>query len=375
MGKCDNLRTAKENKTDEFYTQLGDIENELKHYKNHFKNKVVFCNCDDPYESNFFKYFAINFNYFGLKKLICTCYDGSPITGEQLSLFDFFDDFNIKEPERTAYKIVINEVDDFNNDGAVDLLDVEYLLKNKKNVLTKLKGNGDFRSEECIELLKEADIVVTNPPFSLFREYVNQLETHGKKYLIIGNKNAISYKEFFQLLMENKVWLGFNPVKTFMKSDGSTQTFGNIGWFTNLDITKRHESITLYKEFNEEYYQKYDNYDAINVEKVSDIPCDYYDLMGVPITFLEKYNPEQFVIVGNCDADSPLRLKTYSDWIGYYPNGEKTGRTGSTFGCCPVLVKNDHKTLYYEKDGVQIQTTYWRIFIKRKFKNDGSIND
>ena len=193
------LDDAKVNKKDEFYTQLPDIENELRHYKDYFKGKTVFCNCDDPYESNFFKYFAMNFNFLGLKKLIATCYDGSPIMGTQLSLSSF-----TEENKNSAYKIIITEVKDENGDGAIDLADVEYLIKNEKNVLTTLKGNGDFRSDECVGLLKQADIVVTNPPFSLFREYVSQLIEYKKGFIIIGNVNAVSYREIFNLIKSGK---------------------------------------------------------------------------------------------------------------------------------------------------------------------------
>jgi len=199
---------AKKNKADEFYTQLSDIEAEMRHYKEHFSDKVILCNCDDPFESNFFKYFAMNFNFLGLKKLIATCYTGSPVAGEQLSLFDVMNLKGESFEEKQPHKIEISEVTDENDDGAIDLADVEYLLKNKKNALTLLEGNGDFRSAECIKLLKEADIVVTNPPFSLFREYVAQLVEYDKRFLIIGNINALTYKDVFILFKENKVWLG-----------------------------------------------------------------------------------------------------------------------------------------------------------------------
>lgn len=310
---------AKRNKSDEFYTQLVDIEKELKHYKEHFSGKVVFCNCDDPYESNFFKYFAMNFNHLGLKKLICTCYDSSPIAYEQMSLFDDMVQMRFDFADRRAYKIEINEVIDYNGDGAVDLADVKYLLKNKKNAFSLLKGNGDFRSEECVELLKECDVLVTNPPFSLFREYVAQLVEYDKKFLIIGNKNAITYKEMFALIKAQKVWLGYRNINSDMwfvvpdtykcerVVDGKRIKHIMGCWFTNLDTTKRHEEMTLYKQYSSEEYPKYDNYDAINVDKVTDIPYDYPGAMGVPITFLDKYNPEQFEIVrfrkGNDDKD------------------------------------------------------------------------
>ncbi|MDO4994459.1 MAG: adenine-specific methyltransferase EcoRI family protein [Bacteroidales bacterium] len=308
-----NLNAAKEAKKDEFYTQLSDIENELRHYKEHFRGKTVLCNCDDPYESNFFKYFALNFNSLGLKKLIATCYDGSPITGQELQLFTFDDE---GEDKRIAYKVEITEVKDENGDGVVNLADVQYLLQNDKNVLTLLKGHGDFRSAECIELLKKADIVCTNPPFSLFREYVAQLIKYQKKFLILGNINTITTKDMFSLIRDNKMWLGITrhgtgsmwfrvpdnyPVKSGQKIiDGIRyQTIGSSAWFTNMDHKKRHEELILYKTYTQEEYPRYDNYDAINVDKSLDIPCDYDGIMGVPITFIDKYNPEQFEIVGN----------------------------------------------------------------------------
>ena len=308
------LRSADRNKNDEFYTQLKDIELEIKNYKEYFKDKIVLCNCDDPFESNFFKYFAINFNYLGLKKLIATCYDGSCVAGEQLSLFDFLEDDEVKE-KRTAYKIEITEVQDYNGDGAVDLFDVEELLRNDKNVLTKLKGNGDFQSQECIEFLKEADVVVTNPPFSLFREFVSLLIKYEKKFLIIGNVNALTYKEIFPYIKDDKIWLGQSihsgdrefrvPDNYPLKASGSRiDEHGHkyirvkgVRWFTNLDNKNRHEELTLYKNYNPEINKKYDFYDAINVDATAEIPCDYYEAMGVPITFLDKYNPEQFEII------------------------------------------------------------------------------
>ena len=308
-----SLQRASREKNDEFYTQLADIEQELRHYKEHFRDKIVFCNCDDPFESNFVKYFAMNFNYLGLKKLIATCYDSSPIAFEQQSLFEEVAARRFSNTVRHAYKIEINQVDDYNKDGAIDLTDVRHLLLNKGNTLTLMQGNGDFRSRECIDLLLQADIICTNPPFSLFREYVAQLVHNEKKFLIIGNQNAITYKEIFPLIQRNKLWLGYNsgaqefqvPMSfernnTFIKNGVKYAKFGNICWFTNLDIKKRHENLILYKKYSPEEYPKYDNYDAINVDKVADIPCDYFPTpncsgeMGVPITFLEKYNPEQF---------------------------------------------------------------------------------
>ncbi len=286
-----NLHEANKAKKDEFYTQLVDIENELKHYKEHFKGKTVLCNCDDPRVSNFFHYFSYNFEKLGLKRLITTCYKSqnrdlfSTNDSEKAIWLEYFGDRNgnlVPDPEEIG--------------------------------INYFNGDGDFRSQECIELLKQADIVVTNPPFSLFREYVAQLMKYEKKFVIIGNQNAITYKEIFSLIKADKLWLGstlsfakfrvpdyYEPKATRFWIDETGQkwrSMGNICWFTNLDIAKRHEEIILYKTYNQEDYPKYDNYDAINVNKVADIPMDYDGIIGVPITFLDKYNPNQFEIIG-----------------------------------------------------------------------------
>ncbi|MBI4118970.1 MAG: adenine-specific methyltransferase EcoRI family protein [Parcubacteria group bacterium] len=295
-----SLHKAVVAKNDEFYTQLADIEKELKHFKSQFRDKIVYCNCDDPFESNFFKYFTANFKALGLKKLMATSYKPSPVANTQLGLFG--DDKTLGAPKGrpkiNANKFIINEVDDIDGDGAFDLRDIaEQLRANKNNEWAPLDGEGDFRSPESIELLKQADIVVTNPPFSLFREYVAQLMEHRKKFLIIGNDNAIKYKGIFEFIKVNKIWLGYGKVKEFRKPDGSIQTFGNVGWFTNLDVEKRHQKLTLYKNYNSKEYPKYDNFEAIEVSRVAEIPKDYTGNMGVPITFLEKHDPEQFEIV------------------------------------------------------------------------------
>ena len=320
------LSAAKKAKNDEFYTRMTDIEHELVHYRDHFKGKVVLCNCDDPFESNFFKYFVLNFNPLGLKKLIATCYSGSPIAGGeyQPSLFDDDVDENTGR-HRRAYKAVVNVFRDTTGDGGLDMDDIRNLLDSGENELTELHGDGiygagDFRSRECLELLDEADIVVTNPPFSLFREYVATLMEHDKRFVIVGNQNAITYKEAFPLLRDDRLWLGYNKVKEFVVPSadhpergnivtdgkgGLIAKFGNICWYTNLDITKRHEDLLLYRRYKEDpsRYPKYDNYDAIEVSKVKDIPEDYWGVMGVPITFMDKYNPDQFDIVGCSESE------------------------------------------------------------------------
>ena len=322
------LNSAKRAKNDEFYTQFSDIAEELRHYREHFRDKTVFCNCDNPHESNFFKYFALNFNTLGLKKLIATCYAGSPIANTELSLFDHETPEN--KTTRNPHKIEITEVIEDSEQG-FGLADVANLLRNKKNVLTRLKGDGDFRSQECVELMKQADVVVTNPPFSLFWEYVAQLDELGKQFIIIGSMNAITYKEIFKMIKENRLWLGygFNGGNAYFKvspnntdyADGvyspetGTVKFRNVHWFTNLDTTKRHEVLKLYKTYNAVEYPKYDNCDAIEVSKVVEIPVDYDGCMGVPISFLDKYNPEQFEILGLDDH----RL-IYPEWRGRVPD-------------------------------------------------------
>lgn len=298
-----NLHAAKRNKNDEFYTQLTDIERELCHYKEHLKDKVIFCNCDDPIESDFIKYFALNFKHLKLKKLISTHY----------------------EVNKASYKIEItsgiNKIEELNTIDKIPL-----------------KQNGDFRSPECIEILKEVDVVVTNPPFSLFREYVAQLIGYNKKFLIIGSMNAITYKEIFPLIKENQLWLGNNSIKEFFQPDGTIKKFGNILWYTNLSHKKRNEELILYKTYvgNEKEYPKYDNYDAIEVSKIKDIPIDYTDTMGVPITFLNKYNPKQFEIVSSNDYRK-------NDKVPFKSHGlikDKDGAVNGTLVYVRILIKH-----------------------------------
>lgn len=286
-----NLHSAKTNKKDEFYTQLSDIEKEMRHYKKHFKGKVVFCNCDDPRVSNFFHYFSYNFENLGLKKLITTCYKN-----QNRDLFS----------EHTSENAIYLEyTGDKNGDK----------IPNPEEIgIIKLKSDGDFRSEECIKLLKQADIVVTNPPFSLFKEYVAQLIDYDKKFIIVGNQNAITYKEIFKLIKDNKLWLGYGFNRNMAHfvnkhyvdyaadldhKEGMIRVSGVV-WYTNIDTDKRHEDLILYKKYygNEIEYPFYDNYNAINIDKTKDIPCDFKGVMGVPITFIDKFNPEQFEILG-----------------------------------------------------------------------------
>lgn len=349
------LSAAKTAKKDDFYTEMPDIERELQHYWPHFRNKVVFCNCDDPYESNFFKYFALHFNHLGLRKLICTCFNGSPVQGNEL-IIDFGDLSD--EPKKIAFKVEITEVKDLNGDGALDLSDVRYLLQNDKNVISILK-TGDFRDPECIELLKEADIIVTNPPFSLFREYIALLIKYEKKFLIVGHQNAITYKEVFPLLQSNQVWLGYGfkgGAAHFFSPYEDKATAGNhrenmirvsgVNWFTNLEIPKRNEDLDLVCRYSPEEYPTYDNYNAINVGKTQDIPCNYDGIMGVPITFLDKYNPNQFEIVwqasGNTRASAPSSVLKE---VGYKSHPEDRGGCGVVNGkrqYSRILIRNKH---------------------------------
>ena len=306
MSKNTNLHTAKKARNDEFYTQLSDIEKEMRYYKDFFKGKVVYCNCDDARESNFFKYFSLNFEFLGLKKLITT---GYKVDGKGVVL--------VYEGDKNGNRRVDNE----------------------EIIVNELDGDGDFRSEECIEYLKQADVVVTNPPFSLFRQYVKQLMDYGKKFIIIGNNNALTYKDIFQLIKDNKIWLGINSNKTMefsmpMSYDKWDRIEGNrkygkvpaISWFTNIENKKRTEPIDLYKRYSFEDYPKYDNFDAINVDKVADIPMDYDGIMGVPITFLNNYCPSQFTIIGLGISNSGLScgVEPYKkQWRDYRVNVQK----------------------------------------------------
>ena len=342
-----NLTNAKRAKNDEFYTQYSDIQKEIEAYLEYnpdvFRGKVVYCNCDDPFESNFFRYFVLNFNKLGLKQLVTTSYKPSPVANTQLELFG--DDKTLTKskgrPKINANKFIINEVHDIDGDGEFNLKDVSQQLRaNKHNEWTPLEGDGDFRSDESINLLKQSDIVITNPPFSLFRKYIKQLVDHDKKFLIIGNLNAITYKEVFPLLKENKVWLGNNykvnggamffeipegianldQVREVKTNENGKKVYitrvQGVRWFTNLDHGRRHQPLPLMtkdeviKFVTKKPFEKYDNYDAIEVSLVKNIPSDYEGVMGVPVSILDKYSPEQFKIIGMCENKDLYKLKT-----------------------------------------------------------------
>lgn len=366
MAKNTNLGQAKKAKKDEFYTQLTDIEKELRHYKDHFRGKTVLCNCDDPKVSNFFVYFVRNFKELGLKRLITTCYKNT-----QPDLFSQHD-------EEHAVWLDYQGGDDNNPDVAAIAATAR-----------PLKGDGDFRSAECIELLKEADIVVTNPPFSLFREYVAQLVKYEKKFLIIGNINAITNKDIFPLIKENKMWLGASihsgdrefgvPFDYPLEAAGCRQDEnGNkyirvkgVRWFTNLDYLEHHEKLDLYKQYNPEDYPKYDNFDAINVGKTSSIPCDYDGIMGVPPTFLDKYCPEQFEVLGltqiGCHDLVPdtRKYNNFKEMVNASntPTGSSGGKTNEN---AVLPGRGSKKTYYLGPDGEMVHSEYKRLFIRRK---------
>lgn len=404
-----NLNNAKRAKSDEFYTQYVDIQKEIEAYLEYdpdvFRNKIVYCNCDDPFESNFFRYFVLNFNKLGLKQLITTSYKPSPVANTQLGLFG--DDKTLTKtkgrPKVTANQFIINEVRDIDGDGEFNLKDVAKQLKaNKNNEWTPLEGDGDFRSDECLKLLKQSDIVITNPPFSLFRQYIKQLFDHNKRFVIIGNMNAITYKEVFPKIKENKVWLGpsiSSGDREFQVPDSYPITAAGwrvddegrkflrikgVRWFTRLDHGRRHQILPLMTmEENLKYskhkevkgkkeYDKYDNYDAIEIPFTDSIPSDYKGVMGVPISFLDKYNPDQFEILGatqrGCHDEVP-DIKKYDDYWEVRQDGKKTGSSGGKTNENANLVGNDGKKNYFiNKEGRIIQSAYQRIFIRHRKK-------
>ncbi len=379
----DTLSGARRAKNDEFYTQFSDIQKEVESYleysKNTFKGKVIYCNCDDPFESNFFRYFVLNFNRLGLKSLITTSYKPSPVANTQIGLFG--DDVTLEpvkgRPKIVANKFIIKEVGDVDGDGSFILEDIARQLKaNKNNEWSPLEGDGDFRSKECVELLKQSDIVVTNPPFSLFREYITQLFEHKKQFLIIGNLNAITYREVFTMIKENKVWLGNNArvnggamfyeipeavvnldqVREIRTDENGKKTYitrvQGVRWFTNLDHGRLHQPLPLMSESDvikfvtKKPFDKYDNYDAIEVSLVKNIPSDYKGYMGVPISFLDKYSPEQFDIVGS------------------FNNGEH----GAELGAKKIEILTEGKKMMWNGPAVNKSPIYKRIIIKHKKK-------
>ena len=360
MANNKGMAKAKDKKNDEFYTLYETIQEELNHYEKHFENKTVLCNCDDPFESNFFQFFIRNFNYLKLKRLICTCYGGSKIGFIQMSLFD-----DNEEPcnNKNGYVIDIKEVPMSNGRGVSDY-DIVQLLHSKKRGVKKLKGNGDFRSAECIKYLKQADIVVTNPPFSLIKEYSPQLVKYNKKFLVISNIQTIKYKEIFPLILNGDLWAGYSFNKTiefimpdnyelkgkaFVDDKGYKHGFvPGICWLTNLDIEKRHEKIDLYKFYDPDVYKKYDNFDAIEVSNVSDIPKDYAGKIGVPISFLEKYNPEQFELIGSSDLSETLDgIKILgTEWIKKYREQGGTGHYTANMKSVGYSAEGKHKIIF-----------------------------
>jgi Adenine-specific methyltransferase EcoRI len=395
-----NLTSAKREKNDEFYTQYGDIQKEIEAYLEYdpdvFRNKVVYCNCDDPFESNFFRYFVLNFNKIGLKQLITTSYKQSPIANTQLKLFgdDKFFEKSKGRPKVTANKFIINKVHDIDGDGEFNLKDVAKQLKaNKQNEWMPLEGDGDFRSDECINLLNQSDIVATNPPFSLFREYVKQLVENNKMFVIIGSMNAITYKEIFPLIKNNKLWLGngfhagnayfFTPnTRDFATGVFDAKTglvkFRNVCWFTNLDHGRRHQPLPLMTmSDNLKYskhknikgnnkYDEYDNYDAIDVSFTDAIPGDYDGVMGVPISFLDKYNPDQFEIIGLTKTWFGTAIKTYPPQIQVNSNGKRSVVTKLNDGATLRQDSPPTGQTYYVVDDCYYIQVYARVLIKHK---------
>ena len=398
-----SLHAAKAAKQDEFYTQYVDIEKEVEAYleldPDTFRGKIVYCNCDDPFESNFFKYFAANLNKLGLKKLITTSYDGSPIAG-QLTLFPEYNEGNGKRKKPKALAVIVDHVKDEDGDGAADVTDVALFLKRNKASRIALKGNdkypgGDFRSPECIALLKEADIVATNPPFSLFREYVAQLVEHGKRFLIIGNIQAITYKEIFPLIKDDKLWMGvtihsgdreFRVPDHYPLNAAGCRVDENgvkyirvkgVRWWTNLDHGRRHEKLPLmtmkdnlryskHKEIKgKAAYDRYDNFDAIEVPFTDAIPCDYNGLMGVPVTFLDKYNPDQFAIIGYEYSDE-LRTKEYPAQIQVDKRGKTSNVTKLNDVCALRVDQAPSGQTHYIVNKECFVAPYKRLFIRRR---------
>lgn len=365
-----NLLDAKEKKKDEFYTQLSDIENELSHYKKYFYNKTIYCNCDDPYESNFFKYFAINFEQLHLKKLITTCYKTSVIMGEQLSLFDDDNDKVIdKNSSKKPYKIVLDSVDDLKINNVLSIDTIKQSLINNKKLVKRLNGDGDYKSGECIKLLEMSDIVVTNPPFSQFREYLDFIMSYNKDLIVISNTNALTYKEVFKYFKENKIRTGytnFNKGMYFYVPDTYEKYHKIINgkkmvrvstscWLTTLPVDKHNDFLIYCNDYNITRYRKYENYDAINIDTYKDIPDNYHGVMGVPVTFLDKYNPEQFELIGLGIANLGLEIGVQPYKEEHKRYRKEVQRKGAVDG-----------DLYMLDDSGHPDVPYARILIRRK---------
>jgi hypothetical protein len=378
------LNNAKQAKADEFYTQYGTIEEEIRHYGDYFRDKFVYCNCDDPRWSNFFKYFAVNFNRLGLRKLMAIHYKGFTTNGQKL-LFT-----RQSSDDKPAFKFELNECTEELLDGMTNDLIIERLLLNDKNSMTPLKGSGDFRSSECLEIIKTADVVVTNPPFSLFSPFMRMLLVHKIDFLIIGNVLAATYRDLFPLFKNNKLKFGVElksgaefqvpdhyeiNTETGWRVSNDGKKYAKLGfvrWFTNIEYIGYPKPMELIKHYSSDEYQKYDNYDAINIDKTEDIPCDYYGMMGVPTTFLDKYNPEQFEIIGianNSDVISINPTKIYQNTKLWNEDGSVIKSTSPNGSAC-LLLKEKPVGTYYTADGVDgyIQMLYTRIVIKQVVK-------
>jgi hypothetical protein len=363
MARVDAFNKGKFDKDDEYYTCYDDIQKELNHYETIFIGKTVLCNCDDPFESAFCKFFLKKFNYLQLKRLICTSFSSSHVIGQQLSLFD---DTDAPVTAGNGYVIDISVIPMENGRGISDD-DITKLLQSKKRGVKKLSGDGDFRSLECIDYLKQADIVCTNPPFSLFREYVAQLIKYKKDFLIIGRETSITYKDTFNYIANNLAWYGYSKAKTFMRPDGSVETFGNVAWFTNIDVNKRHEELILFKKYSPDLYPNYYNYDGIDVKNVADIPQEYFGLMGVPLSFLFSWNPDQFELVGmGQSVPKKILHKTAGDEIHFID-----ANTNVIIYRVPYTVPERKRgnQLRIDVNGIPGPVPFGRLIIKRKEKN------
>ncbi len=365
MARVDAFNRGRERRDDEWYTFKQDIQNEVNNYEQFFNGKTVLCNCDDPYESQFCYFFLCNFNYLKLKRLICTSYATSPIVGTKKMIYDEDNEVVCKG---RGYVIDVSEVPMANGRGVSDD-DIETLLNSQQFGVKRLKGDGDFRSEECIDYLKQADIVCSNPPFSLWEEYLKQILEYNKSFLIIGRETNTTIKDVFGLFKDNKIWYGYTHVKQFYRPDGSVKKFGNVAWYTNMDVKKRHEPLILYKSYDPSFYAHYYNYEGIDVEDINSIPKDYYGDMGVPCSFLFQHNPDQFELVGIGNRlPKPIIHKTAGDEIHFIKND-----TNEVVYRLPYTVTERKKgnSLRLDDGGKPGDIPFGRIIIRRKgIKNE-----